>query len=97
MVEDNPPAADREYRIRAQAVDWLDVEEQVVALDAQKSVYLSTNSSGALLWHSLVDGATIDNLVAELQATYGIDADRAATDVAEFIGMLSTHGLLEDL
>ena len=95
MGEDTGPARGREYRIRGHAVDWLDVEEQVVALDAEKSVYLSTNPSGAMLWHHLVDGASADELAGELVAAYGIDGDRAAADVAEFLNMLETHGLLE--
>jgi hypothetical protein len=91
----NQPAAGHTYRIRSHAVDWLDVEEQVIALDAEKSVYVSTNSSGAILWHSLVDGATTDELAQQLVAAYGIAPEQAADDVRGFLDMLDTQGLLQ--
>jgi hypothetical protein len=95
MENHSKPTGEGAYRIRSEAVDWLDVEEQVIALDSEKSVYVSTNQSGALLWHRLVEGATADELVELLVATYGVGQEQAAGDVRSFLDMLDTQGLLE--
>lgn len=89
------PAGDVVHRIRAEAVDWLDVDEQVIALDSEKSVYVSINQSGAVLWHRLVAGATEDELADQLVATYGIAGEQARNDVLAFLDMLAAQGLLE--
>ena len=95
MGTDDGSGSDRRYQLRAEAVDWLDVEDQVVALHGERSLYLSTNSSGASLWHVLVEGATVNQLVEQLVETYGIDAERALSDATAFLDMVSEQGLLE--
>lgn len=82
------------YHIRSEAVDWLDIENQVVALDGARSLYLGTNETGRLLWLALVEGATIDQMVEKLLTTYEIDEDTARADVSAYLEMLATHGLL---
>ena len=84
-----------EVRLRSDALDWLDVDGEIVILDANKSVYMSINHSGADLWRLLEKGATISDLAQSLVATYAIDADRAAHDVEQFLGVLREHDLIE--
>jgi len=87
---------DQVYRLRRSAIDWLDVEGDVVALDSAQSVYLSTNESGAALWRALVDGATRAELAQQLVATYDIDQGRALVDVDQFLNMVTEQNLLEE-
>ena len=82
-------------KLRAEAVDWREVEGQVVALDRAGSVYLAINQSGAVLWPAIVEGATRARLVQILLDTFDVDPARAATDVDSFVAGLSERHLLE--
>jgi coenzyme PQQ synthesis protein D (PqqD) len=84
-----------ELRIRRDALEWREVEGEVVALDLRGSEYLAVNRSGALLWRELTRGATRDQLAALLQERFGLDAAAARSDVEAFIDVLSSRDLLE--
>ncbi len=83
------------FRIRADAVDWREVEGQVVALDRAGSVYLAINGTGAVLWPAIVEGATRSQLVAVLLHNFDVDAARAGIDVDAFVAELSRRHLFE--
>ena len=52
------PAMTEPLRVRADALEWREVDGEIVALDLRRSVYLAINPSGALLWPALVEGAS---------------------------------------
>lgn len=83
-------------RLRSADVTWRELEGETVILDLAASRYLTTNRSGALLLRLLVEERSRDELVAALTAEYGIDRDRAATDVGAFTDRLRDHQLLVD-
>ncbi len=80
--------------LRKQDLDWRDIDDEIVALDARGSVYLAVRGSGALLWRLLTDATTRDRLVEALVETYDVDEARAGDDVDEFLMTLSGRGLL---
>ena len=82
-------------RLRTRDLEWVESEGEVMALDAEASVYLSANPAAAFLWQTLAAGTTESELVDALVARYGIDTERAATDVAAFLAQLENRGLLE--
>ena len=82
-------------RLRNDAVRWREIDSEVVAIDLDSSVYLSTNESGVLLWRRLSEGTTRAELVEELMHAFGIDAVRAEADVAGFLAELDARNLLE--
>jgi hypothetical protein len=82
-------------RLRAEAVRWREIDQEVVAVDLNNSVYLSANESGRLLWRRLESGATVDELVVELVAAFGIDRQPARVDVETFVAALDARDLLE--
>ncbi len=88
---DNP----EEFRLRVDGLDWLDVDGEIVLLDANKSVYMSINHSGAELWRLLEKGATEAELRKSLVDNYSIGPDRAARDVEQFLSVLRSHDLIE--
>ena len=55
---------------------------------------ISLNSSGAFLWKLLQNSATNDELVNAMITEYDIDRKTAEEDVAEFISLLTEHGLI---
>ena len=88
--------SERVYRLRQSGSYWMDVEGQIIAMHPDMSRYLGTNPSGTLLWKTLDDGATAAELANALQEAYGIEADRAATDVAAYLAMLEENDLLAE-
>jgi hypothetical protein len=85
----------RRLRIRPDTVEWRQLEEEVVALDIRKSVYIAVNRSGSLLWPTLLEGATRDELIDRLVEAYGLDQTSAQQDVDAFVEVLEEQDLLE--
>ena len=85
--------ADR-VRVRSDALLWSQVGDEVVLLDRRNDTYLGVNASGAALWPLLVDGCERAQLVGRLMELYGIDEQRADTDVDSLIADLAGQGLL---
>jgi hypothetical protein len=81
-------------KLRPGAVEWREVEGEVVAIDVRTDTYLGVNESGARLWAALASGATRDQLVDGLVGEFGISSERAAGDVDSFLGLLAEHELL---
>ena len=84
-----------ELRLRPDDLNWREIDGEVVAVDAETSTYLSANPAGALLWQMLAEGATHDAMTQRLVDEYGIELDRASTDVEAFVAALRARGLLE--
>lgn len=84
-----------DVKLKTDAVEWREVEGEIVALDLDSSEYLAINRSGTAIWPLLVDGATREELAAHLAGEYGIDEAVAERDVGAFLDVLSERGLLE--
>jgi hypothetical protein len=82
-------------KLRERGLAWTEVDGDVVALDVYAAMYLGANSAGALLWNSLVRGATRDSLAEQLVAEYGIPLVRAEADTDAFLAVLRDRALLE--
>jgi hypothetical protein len=82
-------------RLRMDALEWREIEGEVVALDLRTSVYLAVNRSGAVLWPALVEGATRRALAEELIEAYQLEPKVAEADVDAFLASLTKCGLLE--
>lgn len=81
-------------RLREEAITWRQVDDEVVVLDLDNSVYLSINASGRLLWERLVQGAGRGELVDLLAEEYSLDRSSATADVDEFLAELRRNRLL---
>jgi hypothetical protein len=84
-----------EVRLKADAIEWREVEGEIVALDLDSSEYLAVNRTGTVIWPLLVDGSTREELAAELAGRYEIDKAAAERDVDQFLSALSERGLLD--
>lgn len=84
------------FRLRQDAVAWRRLEDEIVALDLRRALYLSLNRTGAALWQSLAGGATTHRLEQILVEEHGADAQTAARDVAAFVAELRQQGLLAE-
>lgn len=81
--------------LRAGALEWREVEDEIVALDLRTSTYLGVNKTGAAVWPALVEGTTHEQLVASLEDRFGLDRARAEEDLDGFLDTLREHDLLE--
>jgi hypothetical protein len=84
-----------EVKLRNDAIEWREVEGQIVVLDVDAAEYLAINPTGAAIWPLLAEGATREQLAERLVAGYGINESSAARDVEEFVTGLAERGLLE--
>ena len=82
-------------RIRDGALEWREVEGEVVALDLRSQTYLAVNSTGAALWPALVSGAERDELLTHLLDTFSVSRQQAAVDLDTFLADLERQDLLE--
>jgi hypothetical protein len=86
---------ERPLRLRAGALTWRVVENQVVVLDLERAEYLAINASGTPLWELLVEGATRAELMSALVERFGVQAADAERDVDMFLAALSDRHLLD--
>jgi hypothetical protein len=83
-------------RLRRDGLHWVEADGEIVALDDQSLQYLSANAAGAVLWRSLIEGATRDALLARILEEFDVEEDVAARDLDGFLTELAMLGLLED-
>lgn len=83
-----------ELRLRPVGLHWRELDGEVIALDADDSIYLATNAAGTLLWEALAAGASREQLAGLLVDAYGIAGDQADADARAFLADLETRGLL---
>jgi hypothetical protein len=88
------PAPSGAVRLRPGAVEWREVEGEIVAVDVQTSEYLVINRTGAVLWRALEAGATADQLAGRLVDRFDVERGAARRDVDEFVATLASRGLL---
>jgi hypothetical protein len=81
-------------RLREQQLDWRQVGDDIVVLDARCAVYLGLEGTGAIVWRLLADTTTRDEIVERLVEIYGVDAKRAEDDLTDFLATLNERGLL---
>lgn len=83
-----------EIRLRAEGIEWREVDGEIVALDLGSSSYLAANKTATVLWPELVDGTTRESLVKKLVDAYGLDEEAAGRDVDAFVDQLRENGML---
>jgi hypothetical protein len=81
-------------QLRQDGLAWHVAGDDVVVLDLDGSVYLKLNRSGRVLWERLAGPCTQADLEHALAERYGVDADRAAADVAAFLSDMRRRRLL---
>ena len=85
-----------EIRLKRDAVEWREVDGEIVVLDMNAAEYLRANSGGVTLWPALAEGTTRDALVDQLLDTHDIDRETAERDVDAFLEALAQRGVLDD-
>lgn len=90
----SPPAAPHRFRFRPTLLVQADLAPAVL-LDLTSGHYFETNDSAHELVVLMQSGATRDELVDRLCATFAISADEAGRDVDELLAGWQHRGWLE--
>ncbi len=69
--------------------------DECLILDLHTGRYYSAGETGAVIWERLEHGTTVQELANELASRYGIDIERAHSDLRAFLEELLEQGLAE--
>lgn len=78
---------------RRPGVHWVDVDGDVVAIDAEDGAVHTMSGATAIIWR-LLDGRRYDELVDDLAAEHSLDIELVRTDVDTALGQLADGDLL---
>lgn len=81
-------------RLRSGDISWQEIDGELVILDLDRSVYLTTNPTGTFLVKRLAEETSVEDLVDALVEEFGIERRRAQDDVAAFLSVLAEKRLL---
>lgn len=73
---------------------WKELKGRVVVLNLESGKYYSLNSTGSLIWKSLLDGFSFEEIVDIICSTYTIDTENARQDAESMINDFLTKKLL---
>jgi len=73
------------------------VHDEVVILDARRSVYISLNRTATVVWAALAGGQTQEQAAAGMTELFRVSPDQAWSDVSRLVEDLVGRGLLERL
>ncbi|OGR75460.1 MAG: hypothetical protein A2X32_13150 [Elusimicrobia bacterium GWC2_64_44] len=76
------------------AVTWRKTGDEAVILNLETSEYYSLNETGTFIWELLAAGKPAARITEALSAEYGVTADQAAEDLADFLKDLSKLKIL---
>ncbi|MCU1459177.1 MAG: uncharacterized protein JWL73_3269 [Actinomycetia bacterium] len=89
-----PGVQDTPFALRDGGMTWRALDEQIVVLDLETSLYLNVTGSGVTIWLLLAEGATLDQMVDAVVDAYDIDPEAARSDLAAFLDELRDRKLL---
>ncbi|MCP3875671.1 MAG: PqqD family protein [Desulfobacteraceae bacterium] len=64
---------------------WKEVKERVVVLHFDSGKYYSLNTTGSLIWKSLIENISRDEIVNQVCLEFDIDRQTAENDTEEII------------
>lgn len=88
------PEPDVPLALRSEGITWRVLDDQIVVLDLETSLYLNVTGAGAVVWELLASGTTMDAMVEAVVEVYDIDPETARTDLAAFLEDLRERKLL---
>jgi hypothetical protein len=80
--------------LREAGLTWRALDDEVVVLDLETSLYLKVKGAGAAVWPLLAAGTTLDAMVEAVLEVYEIDEEAARRDLSEFLDDLNRRELL---
>lgn len=84
---------DGKYKI-ASHIAWRRVEDEIVVLDLETSVYFSLNEVAARIWELIHQGKAVSETVRALTEEYAVDERAARKDASRFLEELKKEKLI---
>ena len=84
-----------QVQLKREALEWREVEGEVVALDLRTQMYLAVNRVGAAVWPALAAGAERSELVDIVVGKFNVTRETASEDIDAFLDDLAARDLLE--
>lgn len=72
------------------------LDGEAVLLDLGGGTYFGLNEVGSTIWSALELGATLEELVAKVVATYDVSPEVARADVVNLLDELCAQGLVTE-
>jgi hypothetical protein len=91
MSDVGPPIFTASPKVLARVLDG-----EAVLLDLGGGNYFGLNEVGTTLWSAIESGATLEELVAKVVATYDVSFEVARADVASLLDELRAQGLVTE-
>lgn len=96
------PGSDNDHAVTSETVVsaasdvlWQEVQGEVVLLELTQGRYYSLDPVGCQMWKSLLDCATVDASLQQLQAIYDIDATTLHDDLIRLVSSLHARRLVD--
>ena len=70
-----------------------ELDDEMVLLNVETGVYFGLDAVGTRIWGLLTQGATEDEIVAQLLDEYDVPRDELSVDVSSFLDDLQSKGL----
>lgn len=80
----------------AKHVAWRKVDEEVVILDLDTSVYYSLNETASQIWELIGKGLSEDAIAEEIAETYGKNVKAIRKDVSGLIKKMKRENLISN-
>lgn len=80
---------------RAERAHWRELDDHVVILDVDASVYSTLNPVGSLIWNEADGTKTVDQLVGIVLDAFDVTEEVAREDTGRFVATLVDEGLFE--
>lgn len=80
---------------RAERAHWRELDDHVVILDVDASVYSTLNPVGSLIWNEADGQKTVEELTAIVVDAFDVTEEVAREDTERFVAALLDEGLFE--
>jgi len=70
------------------------IDDELVVLDKEAGEVHQFNASASLVWHSLAEGLTGDEIAVRLSKTFGVELGVATSDVEKIIAQFESLELI---
>ena len=86
--------SDLRLGINAQRVAHQAIDGEVIIIDFDTGAYYSTDKTGAEVWGSIAEGATLGQIIGTLAERYAGDRMSIASAVSQFVDELAKEDLI---
>jgi hypothetical protein len=78
-----------------ESVVCAELDQEAVLLNVETGVYFGLDPIGTAIWKLLEAGSTEEDIIRQLTAEYEVELVQIQTDMAEFLDLLSSKGLVQ--